>query len=99
MSVSSLVGRLSSGFLARPAGVRNLLVGSTACCAIVIFAMIGLKTTGSVVTIAILYGYFAGMCRVDRAMKIYQWLKFYFLIKLLLLLLHFWPPWRTTYQK
>lgn len=61
LSVASFAGRLSSGFLARPAGVGNLLVGSTACCAILMFAMILLKTTASVVVIAVLFGYFAGM--------------------------------------
>lgn len=34
--------------------------------------MIGLKNTGSVVAIAVLYGYFAGMCRFQSSLEFYM---------------------------
>jgi len=61
LSAASLAGRLSSGFLARPLGVGNMVAGSAACCAILSFAMIGLKNAQGVVAIAVLYGYFGGI--------------------------------------
>lgn len=64
LNAGAFFGRLSSGFLARPVGAGNMLVGSMACCTVMVFAMAGLKTTGSVVAIAILYGYFAGICKL-----------------------------------
>ncbi|KAI0829934.1 MFS general substrate transporter [Trametes gibbosa] len=60
LNVCSFVGRLSPGFFANKLGVHNITVVSTFCCAVLIFAMIGLGSVASVVVIAIIYGFFAG---------------------------------------
>jgi len=52
---------LTSGFIVRYVGVATLITLSTGCCAAVAFAIIGLKTTTSVVLIAIIYGFFGGI--------------------------------------
>jgi len=61
LSVASLVGRLSSGFLASPIGVELLVIVSAGCCVIIMFSMIAIKTVASVVIFAVLYGYFSGI--------------------------------------
>ncbi|RDB15653.1 Riboflavin transporter MCH5 [Hypsizygus marmoreus] len=61
MSVASVAGRLISGAFVRRLGVGNMVLLSTGCCAVLIFAMIGLRTAASVVVLAVLYGFFAGM--------------------------------------
>ncbi|KIJ57087.1 hypothetical protein M422DRAFT_198467 [Sphaerobolus stellatus SS14] len=57
----SFIGRLSSGFLINKFGVNKLVIGSTACCSILIFGMIGINSVTSIVVIAVIYGYFAGV--------------------------------------
>lgn len=44
-----------------------MVVISLGSCAVVIFAMIGLKTAASVVIIAIIYGFFSGACKLYPA--------------------------------
>ncbi|KAH9858585.1 MFS general substrate transporter [Lenzites betulinus] len=56
----SFIGRLAPGFFANRLGVHNIIVVSTFCCAVMIFAMIGLKSVASVIVIAIIYGLSAG---------------------------------------
>ncbi|KAF8957730.1 MFS general substrate transporter [Flammula alnicola] len=58
---SSFFGRIAAGFLAGIAGVGNLVIASTLCCSILIFAMIAISNVASVVTIAIIYGFWAGV--------------------------------------
>ena len=43
-------------------GVGNLIVLATFCCSAVIFSMSGLASASSVIVIAVLYGFFAGIC-------------------------------------
>jgi len=57
----SFAGRLSPGFFARRFGVANMICIATFCCAIMVFAMIGLSGPASVVIIAIFFGFFAGV--------------------------------------
>jgi len=56
------IGRVGSGLLASKLGVINLIVAACYGCSALIFAMIGLRTVGSVVVIAILYGLLTGAC-------------------------------------
>ncbi|KAF8557262.1 MFS general substrate transporter [Imleria badia] len=58
----SLIGRLSTGFIAPYVGVPRLLIISTAVCGILILGMIGLNRVPTVVVIGTIYGYFAGVC-------------------------------------
>ncbi|KAE9396242.1 MFS general substrate transporter [Gymnopus androsaceus JB14] len=60
LNVFSFLGRLSAGFLAIKAGVRNLITMAMLGCSAVILGMIGAKSEGSFIVIAILYGYFSG---------------------------------------
>ena len=59
---SSVIGRLIPGFLARhlKLGVLNMLIFCNYACAILIFAMLGVKTVGGVAAFAVLYGIFSG---------------------------------------
>ena len=57
--------------------------------------MIGLENAQGVVAIAVLYGYFAGMCRFRLIMNV-TWLNP--CIKLLRSLPHFWPYWQMISQ-
>lgn len=61
MNFSSFVGRVSSGFFVRPLGVLNMIAFSTFTGSALIFAMIGLRSVASVVVIAIIYGFSAGI--------------------------------------
>ena len=62
LSFASFWGRLASGFAVRSIGVGNLIVLSAFCCSAINFSMAGLASAGSVVVLAVLYGFFAGMC-------------------------------------
>ncbi|KAG1747936.1 MFS general substrate transporter [Suillus paluster] len=61
MNTSSFVGQLTSGVLVEYFGVPAVLTGSTFVGTVLLFALIGLRTIASVVTIGILYGYSAGI--------------------------------------
>jgi len=63
MNGASFAGRLSSGFLAHSLGVVHITLASCISCSALIFSMatIGNGNVTSVVTIAILYGYAAGV--------------------------------------
>jgi hypothetical protein len=63
MNASSFIGQLTSGVLVEHFGVPAVLTGSTFCGTVLLFALIGLRTLASVVTIGILYGYSAGICK------------------------------------
>ncbi|EKM56382.1 uncharacterized protein PHACADRAFT_118039 [Phanerochaete carnosa HHB-10118-sp] len=60
LNFSSLVGRISSGFVAQKIGGPIGITFSAMCCSAVILAMIGIKTVTSVVLVAIFFGFFAG---------------------------------------
>ena len=62
MNASSLLGRVSIGFVANKLGGANIVIVSASCCAVVILGMIGLSDAASVVAIAVLYGLFSGIC-------------------------------------
>ena len=57
-----MVGRLSTGFLAHIFGVAELLTIAVGCCAAIAMGMIGLKDIAGATLIAVLFGYFAGLC-------------------------------------
>ena len=59
----SLIGRLSTGFIAPYVGVPRLIVISTAACGILILGMIGLDRIPTVVVLGTIYGYFSGVCQ------------------------------------
>ncbi|KAJ7502537.1 MFS general substrate transporter [Mycena galericulata] len=62
LNASSVVGRLSPGFLnPNKFGVIEMVVVASGCGAAVIFSMIALKTVASVVIIAVMYGFCAGV--------------------------------------
>ncbi|KAJ4474250.1 major facilitator superfamily domain-containing protein [Lentinula aciculospora] len=60
LNVFSFLGRLSPGFLANKVGVPNLITMGMFGCSVVMLGMIGAKSVGSFIVIAILYGYCAG---------------------------------------
>ncbi|KAF5383364.1 hypothetical protein D9757_008400 [Collybiopsis confluens] len=60
LNVFSFVGRLSPGFLANKIGVPYLITMGMFGCSVVMFGLIGAKSVGSFIVIAILYGYSAG---------------------------------------
>ena len=62
LNFASMVGRLSTGFLAHIFGVAELLTISVGCCAAIAMGMIGLKDIAGATLIAVLFGYFAGLC-------------------------------------
>jgi hypothetical protein len=63
MNGSFLVGCLSPGCFAHSLGVLNMLVTAAFCCTILIFAMVGLTSIPSLLSISILFGYFFGLCK------------------------------------
>ena len=65
MNVPHLLGRLSSSFFARSLGVMRMIMVSSICSGALIFSMaaIGNGNVTSIVVIAILYGYTAGICK------------------------------------
>jgi hypothetical protein len=63
MNASSLLGRLSPGFFAHSLGVVQMTVASVICCSALIFSMATIGNATSIVVIAILYGYAAGICK------------------------------------
>ena len=60
----SLIGRLSTGFIAPYIGVPRLVIMSTAACGILILGMIGLDRIPTVVVLGLIYGYPAGVCQL-----------------------------------
>ncbi|EJD04780.1 MFS general substrate transporter [Fomitiporia mediterranea MF3/22] len=56
----SFFGRLVPGFFARPLGVANMFVFSTAGATVLIFCMLAVRTIPGVATFAALYGFFSG---------------------------------------
>jgi len=58
---TQLFGRITAAVLAGKVGIPKLAVFASACCSIIIFGMIGLKSVASVVVIAILYGFSSGI--------------------------------------
>ena len=63
MNATNLIGRLSSGFFARSLGVVHMIVASGVCYSALIFSMAAIRNgnDSSIVAIAILYGYSAGI--------------------------------------
>ncbi|KAJ7863543.1 major facilitator superfamily domain-containing protein [Mycena leptocephala] len=61
MSASSFVGRICPGFFAHSLGIANMATASAGCGAVFILGMIGLSSIPSVVVLAILYGFCAGV--------------------------------------
>ncbi|KAF8162173.1 major facilitator superfamily domain-containing protein [Mycena galopus ATCC 62051] len=61
ISASSFVGRICTGFFAHSLGIANMATASAGCGAVFIFGMIGLSNIASVVILAILYGFCAGV--------------------------------------
>ncbi|KAJ7855417.1 MFS general substrate transporter [Mycena leptocephala] len=61
MSASSFVGRICPGFFAHSLGIANMATASAGCGAVFILGMIGLSNIPSVVVLAILYGFCAGL--------------------------------------
>jgi hypothetical protein len=60
MNASSFAGRLFPGLVLHLWGVKSMITVASGCGAILILAMIAIHNTASVVTIGILYGFFAG---------------------------------------
>ncbi|KAJ7796288.1 MFS general substrate transporter [Mycena leptocephala] len=61
MNASSFVGRLTPGFFAHSLGIANMVTASAGCGAVLILGMIGLSNVASVVVLAVLYGFCAGV--------------------------------------
>ncbi|KAJ7626797.1 major facilitator superfamily domain-containing protein [Roridomyces roridus] len=61
MNASSFVGRLAPGPLANKLGVINIGTAASGGGAVLILCMIALKSLASVIVIAIIYGFFAGI--------------------------------------
>jgi hypothetical protein len=60
---ASFIGRLSVGVLAKYINVTWLTVVWTAVCAILIFALTGVKTVAGFVIFGIIFGLSAGACK------------------------------------
>ncbi|KAJ7046295.1 major facilitator superfamily domain-containing protein, partial [Mycena alexandri] len=61
MNASSFVGRLTPGFFAHSLGITKMVTAAAGCGSVLILGMIGLSNVASVVVLAILYGYCAGV--------------------------------------
>jgi len=61
LNAGNLIARLTGGFIEHRVGVVNMMILATAGCGILILGMIGLKGIATVVTLGMLYGYFAGI--------------------------------------
>ncbi|KAJ7924039.1 MFS general substrate transporter [Mycena leptocephala] len=61
MNASSFVGRLTPGFFAHSFGIANMVAASAGSGAVLILGMIGLSNVASVVVLAVLYGFCAGV--------------------------------------
>jgi hypothetical protein len=51
-------------------GVLNFMIVSTVACSAVIISMIALNDVASVIAIALLYGYFSGVCECYTAARV-----------------------------
>ncbi|RDB17187.1 Riboflavin transporter MCH5 [Hypsizygus marmoreus] len=60
LSAASIVGRLLPTFLAPRCGVFNMGILFTLCMGILIFAMVAVKDSASLVVFAVFYGFFSG---------------------------------------
>ncbi|KAJ7474844.1 MFS general substrate transporter [Mycena latifolia] len=61
MNASSFIGRLLPGLVSHRCGVKQMITVASGCGAVLILAMIGIHNIASVVTIGVLYGFFAGI--------------------------------------
>ncbi|KAJ6480279.1 MFS general substrate transporter [Mycena sanguinolenta] len=61
MNASSFVGRLSPGLVLHRLGAKSMLTAASGCGAILILTMIAMHNIAGVVTIGIIYGFFAGI--------------------------------------
>ncbi|OAX33038.1 MFS general substrate transporter [Rhizopogon vinicolor AM-OR11-026] len=61
LNAASFVGRSTIGIVASHVGVLNLTIISTVVCSALCISMIALSDIGSVIVIAIIYGYFSGV--------------------------------------
>ncbi|KAG1748485.1 uncharacterized protein EDB91DRAFT_1245186 [Suillus paluster] len=61
LNASSLIGRVTSWFIALFTGVPNLAIIATMSCSVLILGMIGLNSLASIVVLAVLHGYFEGL--------------------------------------
>ncbi|KAJ7111176.1 MFS general substrate transporter [Mycena crocata] len=60
MNASSFVGRLCPGIVSQRWGVKPMITIASGCAAVLILAMMSIHNVASVVTIGMLYGFFAG---------------------------------------
>ncbi|THV06304.1 MFS general substrate transporter [Dendrothele bispora CBS 962.96] len=60
LNASSFLGRLTPGPFIHKLGVGNIITGACGCCAVMIFAMMGIKTLPEFVVFGIIFGFFAG---------------------------------------
>jgi MFS family permease len=61
LNVSNCVARVTSGFIATFTGVPNLIIVATISGGVLILGMVGLSSLASVVVLAVMYGYSAGL--------------------------------------
>ncbi|KAJ6531377.1 MFS general substrate transporter [Mycena vulgaris] len=61
MNTSSFVGRLCPGLISHRWGVKPMMTVASGCGAVLILTMISIHDIASVVTIGVLYGFFAGI--------------------------------------
>jgi hypothetical protein len=80
MSASSFVGRICPGFFAHSLGIANMATASAGCGAVFILGMIGLSNIPSVVVLAILYGFCAGVCELIHGWETDSVFNFGFLV-------------------
>jgi len=62
LNAGNLSARVSGSFIEHRVGVVNMMILATAASGILIIGMIGLKGVATVVTLALIYGYFSGIC-------------------------------------
>ncbi|KAJ7202130.1 MFS general substrate transporter [Mycena pura] len=60
MNSASFAGRLAPGIVAQRLGVARMITAASACGAVLILGMIGVRSEASVVVVGVLYGFVAG---------------------------------------
>lgn len=63
--MSNCVARVTSGFIATFTGVPNLVIVATISAGVLNLGVIGLSSLASAVVLSMMYGYFAGLCKLS----------------------------------
>ena len=59
---ASVTGRVAPGFVFKYVGVVNIMIICGACCVVLLFSLLAMKTLAAVTVFAVLFGFVSGAC-------------------------------------